>query len=55
MEKLLLLIDSKKKLNKSTFFVHIFLVHLFLGNMSYAYLAYIYFHECRLKENFACI
>ena len=33
-----------------------FFVYLFSRNMSFfAYLACIYFRECRLKENFACI
>ena len=47
----LLLTDSK---TSWIIFMHIFFVH-FVKYEFCAYLACIYFCECRLKENFACI
>ena len=54
MEKLLLLIDSKKKLNQPKSFVHFFCELIFAKYEFSPYLACIYFRECLLKENFAC-
>ena len=54
MKKLLLLIDSKKKLNQPKSFVHFFCELIFAKYEFSPYLACIYFRECLLKENFAC-
>ena len=54
MKKLLLLIDSKKKLNQPKSFVHFFYELIFAKYEFSPYLACIYFRECLLKENFAC-
>ena len=53
MEKLLLLIDSKKKAELT----NIFCAHIsFCAKYEFcAYLPCIYFRKCRLKENFAYI
>ena len=50
------LIDSKKSWINQHFLRTLIFVYLFLRNMNCcAYLACIYFRECLLKENFACI
>ena len=55
MEKVLLLIDSKKA-ELTNIFVHKFFhVFIFTKYEFCAYLACIYFSECRLKENLAYI
>ena len=55
MEKLLLLIDSKKKLNQPKKICAFFCELIFTKYEFSPYLAGIYFGECFLKESFACI
>ena len=55
MEKLLLLIDSKKSWIDQKCLYICFCEFIFAKYEFSAYLACIYFRECLLKENFACI
>ena len=55
MEKLLLLIESKKAELINICCAYFFRVFIFAKYEFCAYMTCIYFRECRLKENFPCI